>query len=127
MTRIAIFAIASALVALAVACGGGGNKSGRSVASPSPPAPTATLETNASPVADPLLDDVINLAVQLNTMTREQATCVFGHEDILQEFLRITGLNKPGTLDEAKVKQQFGDLIRKYPVQLDSCFNRASG
>ena len=133
MRRPAIFVIAAALVALAAACGEGGNESGPGLGSPSPRAPTATLEAsttpepNASPVVDPLLDDVIDLAVELSTMTREQATCVFGHEDILQEFLQLTGLNRSGTIDEATLKQEFGDLMHKYAAQLDSCFNGTGG
>ena len=118
---------ASALLLACVACGGGGSGNNKNGPSPSPLAPTATLGANASPASNPLLDDVISLAVQLKVMTREQATCVFGQEGVLQDFLQASGLNKSGSVDQAKVKQDFADILHKYPVQIDRCFNGAGG
>jgi hypothetical protein len=118
---------ATALVLAGVACGGGSGVNNKNGPSPSPLATTATLEASASPATNPLLDDVIGLAVQLNAMTREQATCVFGQEGILQDFLETSGLNKSSSVGEATIKQQFADLLRKYAVQVDRCFNGASG
>jgi hypothetical protein len=118
---------ATALLLANVACGGSGSRNNKGGPSPSPLAPTATLEASASPGTNPLLDDVIGLAVQLNAMTREQATCVFGQEGILQDFLETSGLNKSTPVDQAKIKQEFADVLAKYAVQVDRCFNGASG
>jgi hypothetical protein len=125
---------AVALLVIGVACGGGGGSKNNNTPSPtnivspgSTVSATATLEPNASPGVNPLTDDVIDLAVQLKVMTREQATCVFSNGIILQEFLGATGFNKSTSLDETKVKQEFHDLVQKNAVQLDRCFNSAGG
>jgi len=133
--RLALGFLVASLIVAAVACGGGSgssNKTPQSTSSnPTPqtsPSPGTSTEAptpgvTGTPPVSPLLDDVIDLAVQLNAMTREEATCVFSHPDILQEFLNATDLNQPGTVDEAKVRQEFHDIVAKYAVQLDRCFN----
>ena len=104
---------------LAVACGDDVGNDGAT----STPEVTATAELARTPVEEALLDEVIELAVSLETMTEAQAVCVFrDHPSIYQEFLQTTGLNESGTLDTETLKQQFEELKREYAVQLDRCF-----
>lgn len=115
---------------LAVACGddGGGNESDVNATSTPKPAATSTIEESRTPVESGLLDDVIDLAVQLDAMTREQAVCVFqDHPSIYQEFLQTSGLNRSITIDEVTLKQQFQDLKTEHAVQLDRCFTNFAG
>jgi hypothetical protein len=87
-----------------------------------------TTEAIGTPSTDALLDDVIDLAVQLNTMTHDQAVCVFqDHPSIYQEFLQTSGLNRSTNLDEAVLTQQFQDLKTAHAVQLDRCFTDVAG
>ena len=91
-------------------------------------ASTSTIEESRTPANSGLLDDVIDLAVQLNAMTHDEAVCVFqDHPSIFNAFLQTSGLNRSGTLDERALMQQFEDLKRTYVVQLDGCFTPPSG
>ena len=115
-----------------VACGSNG--SGSDTKETATPQTNATPQENVTPavaasaVSPGVLDDVIDLAVQLGTMTREQAVCVFQlHPNIYQEFLQTSGLTTSGSADTATVKQQLEDLKRKHAVQLDGCFTDRGG
>ncbi len=118
--RSLVVVCAGALLVACVACGGAdGGKSGET----STPRATVTTEAVASPVSDALLDDVIGLAVQLGTMTQEQAVCVFAlHPSIYREFLSESGFTSTGSADTRTIRQQLEDLKRKYVVQLGDCF-----
>jgi hypothetical protein len=119
-------------VLLSAACDDDGENS-----DDTPPAATSTLdaatagetpEPQGTPANAALIDDVIDLAVQLGTMTREQAVCVFqDHPIIYQEFVQESGLVTSGTVDEATVTQQIEDLKREHAVQLAECFRDLSG
>ena len=124
-----LLALCCAAVVFGVACSG--NDSDNPTATRAPEL-TATAEADATPGGTPrnaaLIDDVIDLAVQLETMTREQAVCVFrDHPSLFQEFLQESGLLTSGTADEAAIEQQIHDLIADNAPQLDRCFNPAGG
>ena len=114
-----------------VACGSGNGSETTETATPqttATPQGTATPAAAASAVAPGLLDDVIDLVVQLGTMTREQAVCVFQlHPNIYQEFLQTSGIMANGSAGAATLRQQFEDLKRKHAVQLDGCFMDRGG
>ena len=101
MPRLLACPCAIALV-LAVACGGAGGEDIESTpdATSTPAAAhTATVEDSRTPANSGLLDDVIELAVQLDTMTREQAVCVFqDHPSIFNAFLQSSGLDQSTTI-----------------------------
>jgi hypothetical protein len=113
-------------VALATAaCGDGGDNGDGPTATS---AATATGEALRTPVEDAMLDEVIELAVSLNTMTRAQAICVFqDHPSIYRDFLRETGIDESGVFDEEELRSQFEALKRDYAVQLDRCFTISGG
>ncbi len=119
--RRATAALALAVSALLVACGGAaGTKS-----TPSEPAPFATALTQTP---DSLLNEAIDFAVRLGVMTREQATCVFhDHPSVLQEFAQETGLGTTAAILDTALKQKAEDLIRRNAVQLDRCFTGSGG
>ena len=122
---------------MSVACGdgdgGGSDRTPKPTATPAAVATlavgaTSTVEASLTPANIGLLDDVIDLAVQLDAMTHDQAVCVFqDHPSIYQEFLQTTGLDRPGTIDEVTLKQQFQDLKTEHAVQLDRCFTNFAG
>lgn len=132
--RLLLALCCAGVLLLGVACSDDGGSSNDSP-TVTPAATTATREANATPQATAgtpenaaLVDDVIDLAVQLNTMTREQAVCVFqDHPSIYQEFLQQSGLMTSGTQDEETLRQQIEDLKREHAVQLDVCFVSAGG
>ena len=126
MRGLALGVLCVAAVALVcIACGGNGTKAPTETATT---VATTTPQAVASPISDALLDDVIGLAVQLGTMTREQAVCVFQlHPEIYREFLSASGITTTGSVDTAALKQQIEDLKREYVVQLDTCFTDRGG
>jgi hypothetical protein len=126
-----IVVLCAAALLLAVACGddGGDSSDGTPNATSTPEVvATPTIEESRTPTSSGLLDDVIDLAVRLDAMTRDQAVCVFqDHPSIFNAFLQLSGLNQPSSIIEATLRQQFEDLKREYAVQLGRCFTIPSG
>lgn len=115
----ALSVVAICLAFLISACGESGGDSDATATTEATP----TAEAQRTPVEDALLDEVIELAVALGTMTEPQAACVFrDHRDIYRAFLQESGLNESGVYDQETIRQQFEALKRDYAVQLDSCF-----
>ncbi len=120
-----LIVLCASAVLLGAACGDGGDDGGDDDAT-STPEVTATAELARTPVEEALLDEVIELAVELKTMTEAEAACVFeDHPSIYQEFLRTSGLDQSGTVDTGTLTQQFEDLEREYAVELSGCFRGA--
>lgn len=131
----ALIALSCAVFVLAgIACGDDGGDGADSptetpaTAVATTPDGNQTQEPSGTPQNAALVDDVIDLAVQLETMTREQAVCVFqDHPSIFQEFLQESGLLTSGVAEDAVLRQQIHDLLADNAVQLDPCFNPAAG
>jgi hypothetical protein len=118
-----LIVVCACLALSAIACGSDGGDDPAATAES-----TATTEAQRTPVDDALLDEVIELAVTLGTMTQAQAACVFrDHPSIYHEFLQNSGLDESGLYDQEEIRAQLEALKRDYAVQLDRCFIIAGG